>query len=171
MTTQNNEQAFLKQLQALWSAEKMLTEAMPLLIKKAGNLGLQKNLAMHLAETDQHKVAIEAICKQLGYAHEGEENGDLKKILEEGQRMMDEATGGEALDAAIITGAIKVEHYEIAQYQIAGDAAEALGYEGIAKRLRLTLEEERQADAKLNHLEKNFILKSAILGAPGLALK
>lgn len=172
MTTQDHQlQSFITELQALWSAEKMLTQAMPLMIEKATNLGLIKNLATHLAETDQHKVAIEAICKGLGYAHEGEENGALKQLLEEGQKAMAEASGNEGMDAAIIEGAIKIEHYEIERYTAVGNTAEALGYEGIARRMRLTLEEERQADAKLNFLDKSFIQKSSVLGGPNLALK
>ena len=165
MNTQNNtEQSFITDLQALWSAEKMLVEAMPAMIEKATNLGLKKNLAMHLAETAQHKVAIEAICKQLGVDHEGEENKDMKDILAEGHQNINKMTPGEELDAALITGAIKVEHYEIARYQTIGESAAALGYEGIARRLRLTFEEERQAHVKLHFLQKNYIDKSSVLG-------
>ena len=165
MVSQNNTvEAFVTELQALWSAEKMLTEAMPAMIEKATNLGLKKNLAMHFAETDQHKVAIEAICKQLDYSPEGEENAEMLSILTEGNKAISTAAAGEELDAAIITGAIKVEHYEIKHYQAIGDMAEALGYQGVAKRLRLTYEEERQAHIKLHFLEKNYIDKSAELG-------
>ena len=171
MTQDNGLQSFVADLQAMWSAEQMLTLAMPLMIQKATNLGLIKNLATHLAETDQHKVAIEAICKGLGFTHQGEENSEMKGLLEEGQKMMTEAASGEGVDAAIIAGAIKIEHYEIERYTSLGDTADALGYAGIARRLRLTLEEERQADAKLNFLDKSFIQKSAVLGGPNLALK
>lgn len=172
METQNIiTQEFKGLLQALWSAEKQLTEAMPAMIEKSAHLGLTKNLAMHLAETDQHKVAIEAICKTLGFEHEGEENEEMKALLAQGQQKLAGVSPGDEGDAVIIEGAIQIEHYEIEQYTTAGDMAEAMGYEGIARRLRLTLEEERQADAKLNYLDKSFIQKSSVLGAPGLALK
>lgn len=162
---------FIKQLQALWSLEKMLTEAMPRMIDAATNLGLKKNLALHLAETDQHKVAVQAICKQLDYPHEGEENADVKNLLAEGERTMSTQVTDAKMDAAIIEAAIKIEHYEIAQYTVAADVAEAMGYEGIAQRLRLSLEEERQADAKLNFLHKVLVEQTSVIGAPGLALK
>lgn len=159
------------QLQALWSAEKMLTEALPELIENATNPGLKKNLAFHLAETREHQVAIEAICKQLEYSYEGAPNEEMKKILEEGQRTVLTEISDKKMDAAIIAGAIKVEHYEIEKYTAIGDTVEALGYEGIAQRLRRTLEEERQADTKLNFLQKELVLKTAEIGAEGLALK
>ena len=61
----NLEDLFYHELQVLWSAETMLTEAMPRMIEKAKNEGLKNMLRLHLAETDQHKVALEAICKML----------------------------------------------------------------------------------------------------------
>lgn len=149
----------------------MLTEALPLMIEKATNLGLKKNLALHLAETDQHKEAIRGICFQLGYPQEGEENPDMKNLLADSEASMNSPTAAGDMDAAIIAGAIKIEHYEIERYEAVSATAKALGYEGIAQRLRLTLEEERQADAKLNFLDKMYVQQSAEAGAPNLALK
>ena len=148
---------FYHEIQVLWSAEKMLTEAMPKMIERAKNLGLKKNLALHLAETDQHKVALEAICKQLGIDPEGDFNPGMKGILDEGEKVMAKDATDEAMDAALIAGAQKVEHYEISGYGSAAYYAEMLGYEGIAKRLRLTLAEEQDADTKLNFLAKQIV--------------
>lgn len=164
-------EAFVRDLQALWSAEKLLTEAMPLLINKATNLGLKKNLALHLAETDQQKEAIRGFCQTLGYPHEGEENAGMKNLLAEGEQQRRTASPGEEMDAAIIKGAIAIEHFEIERYTPVVQAAKALGYNGIAGRLALSLEEERQADAKLNFLEKFLVLQTADAGAPHLSLK
>lgn len=151
------EQLFYHEIQVLWSAEKMLTEAMPAMIEKASNLGLKKNLEMHLAETKQHKVALEAICKQLNIEPEGDFNPGMKGILEEGEKVMNKKATPEGMDAALIAGAQKVEHYEISGYGSAAYYAEMLGLEGIAKRLRLTLAEEQDADTKLNFLAKSII--------------
>ena len=155
------EQLFYHEIQVLWSAEKMLTEAMPAMIHRAKHEGLKKNLALHLAETDQHKVALEAICKQLNIDPEGDFNPGMKGILEEGEKVMAKDATDEAMDAALIAGAQKVEHYEISGYGTAAHYAEILGYDAIAKRLRLTLEEEQQADTKLNFLAKNIINEKA----------
>lgn len=167
----SNALSFERDLQALWSAEKMLTEAMPLVIEKATNLGLKKNLALHLAETDQHKIAIEGICRQLGYQYEGDENEEIKNILSEGQQAMNAQTTADQIDAAVIAGAIQIEHYEIDRYEAVTGTARALGYDGIASRLALTLEEERQADVKLNFLDKTLVQKTSVAGMPNLALK
>jgi ferritin-like metal-binding protein YciE len=153
----NLEDLFYHELQVLWSAESMLVEEMPKMIAKAKNEGLKNMLRLHLAETDQHKVALEAICKQLELDPRGDFNPGLKGILEEGEKVMAKDATEEGMDAALIAGAQKIEHYEISGYGSAAYYAEMLGYEGIGKRLRLTLEEEQQADTKLNFLAKNII--------------
>jgi ferritin-like metal-binding protein YciE len=157
----NLEDLFYHEIQVLWSAEKMLTEAMPKMIERASNFGLRQNLALHLAETEQHKVALEAICKQLDIEPEGDFNPGMKGILEEGEKVMAKDATAEAMDAALIAGAQKVEHYEISGYGSAACYAEMLGYEGIAKRLRLTLAEEQDADTKLNFLAKQIVNQQA----------
>lgn len=164
METKNTEDHFYRQLQSLWSVESMLVKAMPDMVEKATNFGLKKSLAFHLAETDQHKVAIEAICKQFGINPQGQANEEMKNILEEGEKTMANQATGKDMDAAIIDGARKVEHYEIEAYKPVADNAEAMGYKGFAQRLRLSMEEERQADNKLSFLTKSFIRPTAKIG-------
>ena len=158
----NLEDLFYHELQVLWSAENLLVEAMPKMIERAKNIGLKKNLALHLAETDQHKVALEMSCKELGIDPRGDFNTGIKGILEEGDKVMAKDATDEGMDAALIAGAQKVEHYEISGYGSAAHYAEMLGYDAIAKRLRLTLEEEQQADTKLNFLAKSIVNKRAL---------
>ncbi|HYF29596.1 MAG TPA: DUF892 family protein [Chitinophagaceae bacterium] len=157
------EQLFYHELQVLWSAERMLVAAMPKMIERAKHLGLKKNLAMHLAETEQHLAALEMICRQFNIDPAGDFNPGMKGIIEEGEKVMAKDVTDEALDAAIIAGAQKVEHYEISGYGSAAYYAEMLGYPGVAKRLRLTLAEEQDADTKLNFLAKQIINERALM--------
>jgi ferritin-like metal-binding protein YciE len=157
----NLEDLFYHELQVLWSAETMLIRALPRMIDRAKNEGLKNLLRLHLAETDQHKVALEAICKTLEIDPQDDFNPGIKGILEEGEKVMAKDATDEGMDAALIAGAQKVEHYEISGYGSAAHYAETLGYEGISKRLRLILEEEQQADTKLNFLAKNLINQRA----------
>jgi ferritin-like metal-binding protein YciE len=158
----NLEDLFYHELQVLWSAENLILEALPKMIERAKNEGLRNLLAAHQAETDQHKVALEMICKQLGIDPQGDFNPGIKGILEEGEKVMAKDATDEGMDAALIAGAQKVEHYEISGYGSAAHYAEMLGHDAIGKRLRLTLEEEQQADTKLNFLAKNLVNKRAL---------
>jgi ferritin-like metal-binding protein YciE len=153
----NLEDLFYHELQVLWSAETMILEAMPMMIAAAKNEGLKNMLRLHFAETDQHKVALELICKELDVDPNGDFNPGIKGIIDEGKKVMAKDVTDEGLDAALIAGAQKIEHYEISGYGSAAHYAEMLGHEGIAQRLRYTLAEEQQADTKLNFLAKNII--------------
>lgn len=148
---------FYHELQVLWSAETMLVDAIPSMIAKATNGGLKNLLAQHHAETTQHKVVLEFICIQLHIDAQGDFNPGIRGILEEGNKVMAKDATPEAMDAAIIAGAQKVEHYEISGYGSAAYYAEMLGLEGIAQRLRLTLGEEQDADTKLNFIAKHLV--------------
>lgn len=156
------------QLQRLWSIENLLVEAMPGMIQKASNLGLKNSLAYHFEETRQHKVAIEAICKQLGIDHAGgEPDKGLQEILGQSEleiSNVNEETSGDSQDVILIKSGLQVEQYEMDAYLPAGDAAEFAGFEGVACRLRLTLAEERQADTKLRFLMKNLYNPTATIG-------
>ncbi|HCS22089.1 MAG TPA: hypothetical protein DIW47_16295 [Bacteroidetes bacterium] len=166
-----NIQDFSTLLQRLWSIENLLVEAMPGMIEKASNLGLQKSLAHHFEETRQHKVAIEAICKQLGIDPTGgEPDMGLQEILKQGDKELSKGsaeTSGEEIDAILINNALQVEQYEMDAYMPAGDAAEFAGFEGVSQRLRLTLAEERQADTKLRFLLKSLYSPTAEIGQMG----
>ena len=152
------------QLQRLCSMESMLVDAMPRMIQKAANFGLQKTLALHFEETRQHEVVVKSICKQLDFdATLAEPDQYLKQILQEGEKLMMNLNGNE-LDKSIIRVALQVEQYEIIAYEPVSRLAQEAGYEGIAQRLRLTLEEEKQSDTKLRFLAKSLFSKSAAIG-------
>jgi ferritin-like metal-binding protein YciE len=72
----------------------------------------------------------------------------MKGLLEEGKSHMEELEGS-TLDAALIGGAQRVEHYEIAAYGTLATWAELLGYQDAKDLLGQTLEEEKEADETL----------------------
>lgn len=76
----------------------------------------------------------------------------MKGIIEEGEKIMSSDISPEALDAAIIASAQKVEHYEICGYGTARTFAKELGMEQVARQLQQTLNEEYEADDLLTSL-------------------
>lgn len=154
--TQDPQSVFIKQLQLLRSAEQLLTKAIPGMMVKTQNFGLKKSLAYHLAETHQHKTAIDAMCKQLDVDPNGKMNTDLRSLIEEGEQQMSEAKAGGALDMMIINASLKIEQYEIEEYARAANYAVQAGYDFLARRLSLTQEEEKQAETKLKFIRKGL---------------
>ena len=156
--------SFAQELQSLWNIENMLTAKMPSMMQKANNFGLKKSLAYHFAETRQHRVIIQLIYKQIDLDLRNDEIDDqLQSIFQEGERSMDGQNGTD-LDAAIIRIAQEVERYEISLYNSAAEKAKKLGYDAVAARLRLTLEEEKQAATKLKFIEGVLLKETAEIG-------
>jgi ferritin-like metal-binding protein YciE len=157
------------EIEDLQSVEEQIIEALPKMIDKANNADLKKALSEHLSVTRQHQARLEKIMKNLGSDDEGS-NGKkkgilggifgggkqvckgMKGIIEEGEKIMNSDISPEALDAAIIASAQKVEHYEICGYGTARTFARELGMEQVARQLEQTLNEEYEADDLLTSL-------------------
>lgn len=70
---------------------------------------------------------------------------------------------GAVLDAALIAGAQKVEHYEIASYGTLAYFAELLGEDKAKELLGQTLDEEKAANDKLTQIAKCRVNRDALL--------
>jgi len=164
MKNNRDMQNLSEQLRSVWSIENRLVDKMPSMIEKVNNFGLKKNLSLHFEETRQHKTAIQLICKQLEIDFDNTDlNKQLEDILQEGQRSM-EGKQGVDLNTAIIRTAQEIEHYEMSLYAEVAETAQAAGYKGIAGRLWLTQEEEKQAENKLKYMEGVLLKETAEIG-------
>lgn len=156
------------EIEDLQSVEDQILEALPKMIDKANNPDLKKALQQHLQVTEQHKTRLEKIMRDINPGNESS-NGKkgilggifgggkqvckgMKGIIEEGEKIMNSNISPEALDAAIIASAQKVEHYEICGYGTARTFALELNMEQIAKQLEQTLSEEYEANDLLTNL-------------------
>ena len=99
-----------------------------------------------------HVSRLEEVFKSLGMAARGKPCEGMKGLIEEGQEMMEEIERGATLDAALISAAQKVEHYEIATYGTLATFAEIMGHQDAKDLLGQTLDEEKEADEKLTQV-------------------
>jgi ferritin-like metal-binding protein YciE len=76
----------------------------------------------------------------------------IEGILAEGEEILEEYEGTDALDAGLIASAQAVEHYEITRYGTLKRWATLLGYEDAARLLDETLQEESKTDESLTAL-------------------
>jgi ferritin-like metal-binding protein YciE len=88
----------------------------------------------------------------------------MEGLIEEGSDIMDEDLDPEARDAALISAAQRVEHYEIAAYGAVRTWANILGQKQAVSLLQETLDEEKETDQKLNRLAENINIKAAAAG-------
>ena len=80
----------------------------------------------------------------------------MKGLIKEGDDMATRKGDGSVIDAAIISSAQRVEHYEIAGYGTVRTYAELLGENDFASLLQQTLDEEKEADESLNEIAKTI---------------
>lgn len=148
----NLEDLFEHQLKDLYSAESQLVDAIPKMVKAAHDSQLKKAFENHLEETKTHKKRLEEICEELSIKPTGEECKAMKGLVKEAESMISEKANDEVKDAGLIAEAQRVEHYEISGYGTAVRFAKELGHDSIAKKLQKTLDEEYNADQKLDNL-------------------
>jgi ferritin-like metal-binding protein YciE len=138
----------------LYSAEHQITKTLPKLVKAATTPELKKAFENHLKETEGQIERLDRVFEILGKSPRGKTCAGMKGVLEEGAEMLKETEEGSIRDAALISAAQRVEHYEMAGYGSVREYAKLLGQNEIAKLLEKTLEEEKAADSKLGQVAR-----------------
>ena len=161
MSLDSLDKLFLDELKDMYNGEKQITRALPKMAKAAENPELQQAFTKHLKETEGQIQRLEQIFQQLGEEVRGKTCKGLQGILEEGKEMMEEKGDEAVMDAALISAAQKVEHYEIASYGCLRTYAQLLGYDGAVRLLEQNLAEEEAADQKLTELGEGGINEAA----------
>jgi ferritin-like metal-binding protein YciE len=153
------QELMVEQMRDLYHAENQLVKALPKLSKAAHDPELKKAFDDHLEQTREHVSRLERsfelldtkprtkVCKgMMGIVEEGSE------VIREGKQMEEEDA-----DLALIAGAQKAEHYEIASYGTLRTYAEKIGEEEVADLLRQTEDEEKSADSLLTENSMRLI--------------
>ena len=153
--------AFLDELRDAYDAEKQLTKALPALAKAASSTDLRTAFESHLEETRGHVDRLEQVFANLGEKVVGKHCDGIAGIIEEGKAVMEENFDEVTLDACLIAGAQRAEHYEIAAYGTLIAWAQAMGHMDAADLLQQTLDEEKAADQKLSALAEGGINQEA----------
>ena len=139
-------------LKDLYDAEHQILEALPKMIEKASYPALKAGFEKHLKETEGQVARLEKAFNAFECEPEREACAGMKGIIAEGEKMMKGDMPPELMDVALIEGAQKVEHYEIACYGTAKAIALELGETEIAELLDETLKEEIKTDETLTDI-------------------
>jgi ferritin-like metal-binding protein YciE len=145
-------QLFEDELRDIYWAEKALTKAIPRMIKNASSEELTEALEHHLEETQEHVSRVEQIFSMLEKQPRAKKCEGMEGIIKEAQELMKESEKGVMRDAAIISAAQKVEHYEISSYGTLRTFAQTIGLREAVPVLESTLEEEKNADKILTEV-------------------
>ncbi len=152
---------YIKELRDLYDAEQRIIEALPEMAEAASASDLKQAFESHLAETRNQVNRLEEVFRMLKETPKRQKCKGIQGILEEGEELMDEDAAPAVCDAALISAAQRVEHYEIAAYGTVRTFARRLGFEDQAKLLQQTLAEEANADKKLTALAESHVNEQA----------
>jgi ferritin-like metal-binding protein YciE len=159
-------QLYLDELRDLYDAENRLVKALPKLAKEAESQELRAGIEEHFEQTKEHVDRLREILDAMREKPSGKRCAAMVGLLEEGDKMMEEDFETGVKDAALISAAQRVEHYEIAAYGCVRTWANLLGEKEAEALLQQTLDEEKEADEKLTELSR-AINVAAVSGAGG----
>ena len=161
MALKSLQDLFLNELKDVLNAEKQILTALPKMAKAASSPELEQAFTKHLRETENQVRRLEQIFKSLGQTPRGKKCKGMEGLLEEGKEILEEEGAEEVIDAALISAAQRVEHYEIAAYGCLRTYAQLLGYEDADRLLEQTLHEEEATDQALSALGEGGINQAA----------
>jgi ferritin-like metal-binding protein YciE len=143
---------FVDELRDLLDAENRLLKAIPKMAKASESAELRAGFEHHLEQTKGHVERLKKVFTALEEKPSSKKCPGITGIIQEGDELIGEGYEGSVKDAAIISAAQRVEHYEIAAYGCVHAWATELGEDDAAELLSQTLEEEKATDAKLTEL-------------------
>ena len=88
----------------------------------------------------------------------------MEGLIKENKEIISEFDRSPARDSALIIGAQKVEHYEIASYGSLCELADVLGMQKVCDILDRTLEEEEDTDRDLTDIARHVNDEAAEMG-------
>lgn len=151
----------IEEIRDLHSAEMQLVNALPKMAKTATSDELREAFESHWEETRGHVERLDKILEKLETTAGRRKCKAMEGLITEGKQMISEDAEPSVQDAALISAAQRVEHYEIAGYGCARTFAQVLGEDEIAGLLQQTLDEEAAANEKLTSIATSRINQEA----------
>ena len=152
---------FTHTLQDIYYAENQIAKNLPTMVEKAENSELKAAFQKHLAETQNQAKRLEQVFGMLGKDVKGVTCAAMDGILSEAKEIMSDCGDAEVRDAAMLSAAQAVEHYEITRYGTLIAFAQQLGRRDVAQLLQQTLQEEKNTDQTLTRIAEARVNKMA----------
>lgn len=139
-------------LKDIYYAERKILKSLPKMARAAQSPELKAAFEKHKDQTEGQIERLQQVFEIIGKRAQGKTCDAIEGILAEGDEILEEYEGTDALDAGLISAAQAVEHYEITRYGTLKRWATLLGYDDAARLLDETLTEESKTDESLTAL-------------------
>lgn len=153
---------FIDELHDILSAEQQIAKALPKVAEASSSPELKAAFKAHLQETKGQIRRLEKAFRLLKLKPRVQFCKGTKGLIDECNEVIKDYPKSAVRDAALISKAQRIEHYEISAYGTVCTFANELGHKDIASLLHETLNEESNADKKLTKLAEGGFLTSGI---------
>jgi ferritin-like metal-binding protein YciE len=143
--------SLIKELGDIYDAEQQLLKALPKMVQAAASPELKEAVEAHLRETEQQVARLKEIFETLGQPVKSKPCKAMQGLIADAEQGIKDHDG----DAALISIAQKIEHYEIASYGTLRSWASLLEEEEIADLLADSLDEEKGCDEQLTEIAES----------------
>lgn len=159
---ENLEKLYVDELKDAYDFEHQILDALPEMEDAARASELKEAFREHRRQTEEQVERLEQVFHMLQAEAERKTCKGMKGLIKEGEDYVKAKGDDSTIDAALISAAQRVEHYEMAVYGTLRHYARVLGHQEQANLLQRTLEEESQTDEKLTRLaERSINLEAA----------
>jgi ferritin-like metal-binding protein YciE len=145
------------ELQQIRSAESELSRVLPSLAQAVESEELRELLELREQQGKRILGELEAAFDELEEDPPQKKNPAAEGLIEAAQEHVREIEEGPALDAALIAGIQKVEHYCIAAWGTARSLAKATGHKTTVRAMEQELKDGKKLDEKLTELAEQEI--------------
>jgi ferritin-like metal-binding protein YciE len=156
---------YLDELRDMYDAENVIVKALPKMADAAASSDLRNAFLHHLEQTQRHVARLEQIFEGLGEKPKAKKCDGVRGIIEEGESLMGQKGDQSVIDAGLIAGAQRVEHYEMAVYGSLRTWAQRIGNSPAVSLLEQTLNEEKDADHTLTQIAEQSVNRQAAASA------
>jgi ferritin-like metal-binding protein YciE len=162
MQITNFKDVYIREQRELTKLEGQLEEALLRMAEVASRSSLKSALMHHQEQALVQKQRLESILQKHGANPQAHTDQAMQALINETEKMMSMVKGDDLRDAALIASAQKVEHYEFTAYGMVAVLAGQLDLRDDQEVLHESLEEEKEADAKLTELAKSEVNQAAV---------
>ncbi|NGM61713.1 ferritin-like domain-containing protein [Sphingobacterium sp. SGG-5] len=151
------------EMKDMLNAERQLLKGLMKLSKASQNEDLRAAFEKHHEETETHIEKLKEAFEHLQIPARGKKCKAMEGLIKEAEEIESDFEGSEASDAALISAAQKIEHYEIASYGCMATYAELMQHDEVAQILREILDQEKMTDELLTDIAKKSANKGELV--------
>jgi ferritin-like metal-binding protein YciE len=155
--TPSGSELLVLELQAIHNAESQLSRVLPRLSKAIESEPLQAMMDERLAEGERIIKEIESVFDELETSPGRKKNVAAEGLINDAREHVQEIEGGPALDAVLIAGMQKTEHYCMAAWGTAKALATAVGQKTAVRAMDRALKEGEPFDERLTKLAEEEV--------------